>query len=305
MEDKKIVVTGGTGLLGMALKQIMPEAFYVSSKQYNLTIEDKSHNLFYDLAPTHIIHLAATVSGIQDNIIRPFSHFTDNVLMNTHLIEYSEKRGVRRFIGMLSTCAYQDNSPVYPLTEEMIFDGKPAATNFSYGFAKRGMAVQIEACNKQYGTEYQYMIPCNLYGDHDKYDDGRSHYVAALIKKIHTAKANGHKSITLFGTGKPLRQFIYAGDVAKIIKHFIENDITENINIASDETYTIHEIAQIALMACDAEYLKIEYDSLKPDGQFRKDCSNKKLKDLMPGFEFTSLFEGIKKTYEFYKLKQA
>ncbi len=298
---KKILVTGGTGLIGRALQEIMPDAIYLSSKDCDLTRQHEVINLFFKNQFTHVVHLAATVSGIEDNMKRPYSHYTENVLMNTILLEQARKSVVKCFIGILSTCAYQDESEIYPLTEEMIFNGKPPAPNFPYGIAKRAMAVQIEACNKEFGTNYQYMIPCNIYGRHDKYNPDRSHYVGALIKKIFDAKISKSDNITLFGSGNPLRQFIYADDVAKVIKYFIDNDITTSVNVANDEVYSIDKIARIALNACDAKDINIIYDKDRPDGQFRKDCSNEKLKKLMPELKFTPLEEGIKKTYEFYK----
>lgn len=300
---KNILVTGGTGLIGKALKEIMPDAIYVGSSNYDLRIENDVERLMYTENPDIIIHLAALVSGIADNIKRPADHFTDNILMNTHIINEARRNGTIRFIGILSTCAYADSNKSYPIDEIDIYDGVPTPTNFSYGMAKRMMAVQIEATNKQYGTSYQYMIPCNIYGENDNFSNDRSHFVAALISKIYKAKVEGKDSITLMGNGTSLRQFIYVNDVAKIIKYFIDNDITENVNICNDEVYSIDAIAKIALQACNAEYLKIVYDTTKPNGQFRKDASNEKLKSLIPQIQFTPLFEGIKKTYTHYAKK--
>ncbi len=186
------------------------------------------------------------------------------------------------------------------MTEDQLHESQPTKTNFSYGYAKRMMAVAIEASNKQYGTKYQYVIPCNIYGSGDKYDDNRSHYIAALIKKIHEAKKSCRDHISLFGTGSPIRQFMYSHDFALALKHFIENDITENVNVCPNFSYTINEIANIALVACDAQHLKIKYDHDKPDGQYRKDASNEKFKQIMPEFNFTPLLQGIRKTYSEY-----
>jgi GDP-L-fucose synthase len=160
------------------------------------------------------------------------------------------------------------------------------------------MATHIEMCNKQYGTKYNYLIPCNLYGFYDKYDPGRSHYVAALIKKLHEAT----EELTLFGTGKPLRQFMYAGDFAHIIKEIIEKDITESFNVATPEVKTIREIAEIAMEAT-GKILPITFDLSKPDGQYRKDVSIEKFRKHFPEFKFTSLKEGILRTYGHYIVK--
>jgi len=294
----KIIITGGSGMVGRFLKEIIPEATYLSSKDYNLTIERGVTKMYFEHKPDIVVHLAAKVGGIIDNINKPAEYFTDNVLMNTNLVDYAYRNNVGKFIGILSTCIYPDKVEKYPMNENDLHTGPPTSTNFSYGYAKRTLAVQIDAYNKQYGTKYNYLIPCNLYGEYDKYGEN-SHFVAALIKKIIEAKLKNKNHIELFGTGAPLRQFMYAKDLAKIIKLVIDNDCYENFNVSTLENYSINEIAKIALKACDAENLEIKYDSNKPDGQFRKDVSTKKFEELFPKFEFTSLYDGIKKTYNF------
>jgi GDP-L-fucose synthase len=176
--------------------------------------------------------------------------------------------------------------------------GPPTKTNFSYGYAKRSLAVQIDSYNQQYQTKYQYLIPCNLYGEYDKYGDN-SHFVAALIKKIHLAKISNQKEITLFGDGTPLRQFLHSDDLAYIIKYCLDNNIYDNMNVAINENLSISEMAQIALKACDAEYIKIEYDTTKPKGQYRKDVSVNLLKEKIPSFNPIDLYNGVKKTYSY------
>jgi GDP-L-fucose synthase len=173
---------------------------------------------------------------------------------------------------------------------------KKTPTNFSYGYAKRSLAVQIDAYNRQYGTKYQYLTPCNLYGEHDKFGEN-SHFVAALIKKIHHAKVFGEDKITLFGTGTPLRQFMHSDDLAKIIKRCIDDEIYDSFNVATEQNVSIDDIARTALRACDATDIKIEYDSSKPDGQFRKDVSTDKMKSILPDFKPTRLYHGIASTY--------
>lgn len=294
--DKKIVVTGGSGMVGRSLQKILPDATYISSSNYDLTIRGEIMSLIYGYRPEIVIHLAAKVGGIIDNINKPAEYFTDNIMMNTMLIDECIKAGVKRFIGILSTCIYPDLVQTYPMGEEMLHEGPPTITNFSYGYAKRAMAVQIEATNRQYGSKYQYLTPCNLYGEFDKYGEN-SHFVAALLKKIILAKRNGDDSITLFGTGKPLRQFMLADDLAWVIKKVIDYNIYESMNVATREVFSIDEIARIALKACDAEDLKIVYDSTKPDGQYRKDVHIGKLKAFIPEFEETSLYTGIRMTY--------
>jgi GDP-L-fucose synthase len=294
----KILITGGSGMVGKSLKQYLPNAVYISSKDYDLTSENDVNKMFEILKPDVIIHLAAKVGGIIDNIAKPAEYFDDNVLMNTLLLKYSLKYNVTRFIGILSTCVYPNEVKNYPMVESDLHLGPPAKTNFSYGYAKRLLAVQIDAYNQQYNTKYQYLIPCNLYGEHDKYGDN-SHFVAALIKKIHNAKVNNHNAITLFGDGTPLRQFMHSDDLAYIIWHCLENNIYDNMNVATLENLSISEMVEIAVQSCDIDNIKIEYDISKPNGQYRKDVSIDLLKEKIPSFNPIKLGEGIKKTYNY------
>lgn len=296
----RILVTGGSGLVGNYLKKYLPEAIYISSKDYDLTTEKGVKEMFLKYKPTVVIHLAAKVGGIIDNINKPAEYFTENVLMNTLMVNYSKRMGVERFIGILSTCIYPDVMDSYPMKEEDLHSGPPTLTNFSYGYAKRSLAVQIESYNKQYNTKYQYLIPCNLYGVGDKDHESNSHFITSLVKKIFDAKQNNKKSITLFGNGSPLRQFMFANDFAKIIHYVITNEIYDSFNVAGNENLTIKDMVNIALNSCDAEHLVINWDLSKPNGQHRKDVSIEKLKYLLPNFSPLNLSEGIKLVYKSY-----
>ena len=296
--DKNIIITGGSGMVGKGMKKYYPNATYISSKEYDLTDQEDVRNMIRYHKPDVIIHLAARVGGIMANIEQPSDYYDDNVLMNTMLINESRKAGVERFIAVLSTCIYPDIllEGNYPMKEEVMHDGAPTPTNFSYGYAKRSMAVQIDACNKQYGTNYQYLIPCNLYGFGDKAGDN-AHFIGALMEKVHNAKINGDDHIMLWGTGFPLRQFMLTDDFCQIIYKCVEENVYESMNVAIEENLTIHKMAETALKAMDAEHLEIKFDSSKPDGQYRKDVSIEKLKKQFPDWKATSLEEGIKRTY--------
>lgn len=291
----RIVVTGGSGLVGKHLQEILPEAFYLSSKDCDLTDIEKVRWMISSYTPDIVIYLAARVGGIQDNIKYPADYFDDNILINTNIVKVCKEYNVKRFIGILSTCIYPSVVDNYPMTEEDLFIGPPPSSNFSYGYAKRCLAVQIDAYNKQFGTKYNYLIPCNLYGDYDNlHNENKMHFITALLNKIRNSQDN---SLHLLGTGKPLRQFMYAGDLAKIIKLVIENNITESFNVAPDFNYSIDEMAKIALEVTDKDY-NIIYNRPELDGQYRKDVSNKKLLELFPDFKFTQLKEGLKKVYD-------
>ena len=297
-----LLVTGGSGLVGNALKKINPNAIYVSSKDYDLTKEDQVKKMYEKYKPDQVIHLAAKVGGIFKNMNYPADLLYQNLLMNTFVVHYAYKNNVKKFIGILSNCSYPDVSKAYPAKEEYFFDGPPQKTNFAYAYSKRTLGVQIQSYRKQYGCNFLDVIPCNLYGPHDNFDEKGSHFVAALIKKIHEAKEGKKDAIQLFGTGKPLRQYMYSEDLAKILKKLLEEyDGGGPINIAPQgQNPSIAEIAQIALDAMDADNIKINFDKNSPDGQFRKDIDTKKLQKIIGSFSFTPLKKGIKKTYEWY-----
>tara|TARA_R100000951_G_scaffold112169_2_gene112109 strand:+ start:827 stop:1720 length:894 start_codon:yes stop_codon:yes gene_type:complete len=293
----KILVTGGSGMVGRSLQKIIPKADYYSSTDLNL-LNEKSVELHmkqknYDV----VIHLAAKVGGIIDNINNPADYFEENLIMNTNILKWSKNSGVKRFIGILSTCIYPDTVEEYPMKEDMLHKGPPTPTNFSYGYAKRCLAVQIDSYNKQYGTKYQYLTPCNLYGENDKFGEN-SHFIAALLKKIVVMEQSGSKTLELFGTGKPLRQFMYSDDLAWVIKECLDKNIYDSFNVATEENLSIKEMAEISLLSCGLKNIKLVFDETKPDGQYRKDVSIERLKGLLPNFKTLSLSEGIKKVYD-------
>ena len=289
-----ILVTGGSGLVGKHLQDIIPDATYISSKDFDLTNMDRVEEMMDFYNPSVVIHLAARVGGLLDNMNHPVDYLEENILMNTNVIKACYKYDVEKVVGILSTCIYPDIVDTYPMKEEDMFNGAPPIGNFQYAMSKRCLASQIEAYNKQYEKKWSCLIPCNLYGEYDKYEEHHSHFVSALIKKIHEAE----DSIELWGTGKPLRQFMYGGDLAKVIKYVIENDVVGNFNVAPKEVYTINEMAEIGIRSCNKEHLDIKYDNSKPDGQYRKDVDSSKLLSILGNFQFTTLGDGIRRVYD-------
>ena len=290
----RILVTGGSGLVGKHLKDILSDAVYISSKDYDLTDLQQVRDMMNEYEPNIVVHLAARVGGIVDNMNYPVEYLEENVLMNTNVLKACHEFDVEKVIAILSTCIYPDVVETYPMKEDDLFNGPPTPTNFSYGFAKRCMAAHIDSYIKQYDKKWSYLIPCNLYGEYDKYEEHHSHFVSALIKKIYEAE----DSIELWGTGKPLRQFMYGGDLARVITYMIYNDIVGNFNVAPEWVHSINELAEIGKKACGKEKLTVNYDNTKPDGQFRKDVDSSKLLSVLKEFEFTSLERGIKKVYD-------
>ena len=289
-----ILVTGGNGLVGRHLNDILPEALYVSSKDYDLIDRYQTDVMLDFYKPNVVINLAAKVGGILDNMNNPVQYLEENTLINTNLLRSCYNHDVDKVISMGSTCMYPDVLDEYPMKEDSIFDGSPPTENFAYAMSKRVMATQIDSYVKEYNKNWSYLIPCNLYGEYDKYEEHHSHFVSALIKKIYEAE----NDVEIWGTGKPLRQFMYAGDLARVIKYIIENNIKGNFNVAPNYVHSIEEITKIGLKACSKEDLKINYNNTKPDGQYRKDVDSSKLMSVLKDFEFTSLEEGIRRVYD-------
>jgi GDP-L-fucose synthase len=291
-----ILVTGGTGLVGKYLQQYIKDGIYLGSRDYDLTKEDQVIAMYEKYRPSVVIHLAAKVGGIMDNIAYPFEYYEDNLLMNTFMVKYARLFKVDKFVGALSSCIYPDVVKRYPLTEQDLHKDLPNANNFGYGYAKRVLGCHIDIAKKQ-GLNYSYIIPSNLYGEFEHGDVSRKHFVGALLEKIHVAKQQANDSITLFGDGTPLRQFTFAKDIAEILDLIIRDDIRENLNVSTPSNFSIDFMAREALEATDAQDIRIIYDTSKPNGQMRKDIDTAKFKNIFSNYEFTPYIKGIKQTY--------
>lgn len=297
----KIYITGGNSMIGQNLQKIMPNAIYsMGRKSIDLCQHDFSTEL-QQHKPDVVIHLAARVGGLQDNMAHALDYLTQNLEMNLNVLKACTHYQASRVITVLSSCIFPNTSPHYPMQEEDLHNGAPAKSNFGYAIAKRTMAAHIDLIKQYHALPYSYITPCNLYGIGDKYQPGKAHYVADLIRKIHDAKTTGQKEIRLLGDGTPRRQFMYAGDVAQVIKMCVEQNITESFNLAPNGSFTIKEIAEFTLNAMDAHDIKIVFDNdTNMNGQYRKDISNTKLKNIFPEFKFVELTEGIKMAYNSY-----
>ena len=289
-----ILVTGGSGLVGKHLKEVLPDAVYISSRDFDLMDINRVDDMMDFFKPKVVVHLAARVGNLIDNMTYPVEYLEQNVIMASNVLRKCHEYNTDRVIAMLSTCIYPDVVKKYPMVEEYLFNGPPPPTNFSYGIAKRCIATQIDSYVKQYKKKWSYLIPCNLYGEHDKYGEHHSHFVSALIKKIYESD----EVLSLWGTGKPLRQFMYATDLARVIKYVIDNDINDNFNVAPDYVHSIEEITKIGMESCGKGNLEITYDNTKPDGQYRKDVDSSKLLNILEDFEFTPLGDGIRRVYD-------
>tara|TARA_Y100000034_G_C6900711_1_gene416532 strand:- start:1409 stop:2299 length:891 start_codon:yes stop_codon:yes gene_type:complete len=294
----KVLVTGGSGFLGQRLKIYKPDWYYLSSRDCDLTNSIATSELFQDVKPSAVLHLAARVGGIKDNVMNQGEYYYQNVMINTNVIHQAYLNGVNRLLAALSTCAYPDNLSHYPFTEEDFLQGPPTYTNFSYGYTKRMLHIQCQAYRRQYGVNYSTFCPTNIYGSGDHFDSLSSHFVAALITKV--AKAKDGDTIELWGTGAPLRQQLYVDDLCEIIPLLLEKHNTiEPLIVAPNENLSIAEMSAL-LKSQVHKNIKIIYNN-NLDGQFRKDGSNEKLKELIGNYKFTKFKEGVLKTYNEYE----
>jgi len=297
----KIFISGSSGMLGKELASIMPDAFCPSSEELDLTDQKKVEKYFKQNKFDFVVHLAAYTGNLHDSKLHQTLFFEKNVLMNTLIVKYAYESGVENFLGILSNTVYSDAIKRFPLKENQIHDGSPHKDLLSYAFAKRALAVLLDGYKDTFGLNYNYLIPCNLYGLVSKKNEKRSQFINDLIFKIIDAKREKRKSINLFGDGTPMRQFMLASDFAEIINIYIKSNINSSFNVAPDFNLSIKEITSVALEATDSKDFKVKFDSSMPNGQLRKDLSIKNFKKEIEDFSFTPLSEGIKKIYDYYR----
>jgi GDP-L-fucose synthase len=295
MVNKKILVTGGSGLVGSEFDNFLK----INSKDCDLTNQKEIKNLLLSVNPTHIIHTAGHVGGLGANMNNLGEFFYRNILINTNLIHESYHYGVKKVLSFLSTCIFPDDVD-YPLTEDKIHSGPPHDSNFAYAYAKRMVDIQNKAYNKSYGTKYFSVIPTNIYGPNDNYNLKNGHVLPSLIHKVYLAKKE-NKNLEVWGTGKPLREFIYSKDVAKICENLIFNYEDEKPIILSNSIEI--SIEELVITICDIMKFKnnIVWDKSKPDGQYRKPTDNTYLKSIVPNFKFTPLIDGLEETIHFFE----
>ncbi|MCH2044145.1 MAG: GDP-L-fucose synthase [Saprospiraceae bacterium] len=291
----KRLVTGGTGMVGSMIDADLK----IGRKDCDLTNWQEVNAFFEKHKPEEVIHCAAKVGGIWGNMHYKGDFFRDNILMNTHIIEAARLHGVKRLVAFLSTCVFPDDVE-YPLTEQKIHLGKPHTSNDAYAYAKRMTDIQIRAYREQYDVQYTSVIPTNIYGPRDLFDLKNGHVVPSLIHRCYLARENG-QDLEVWGSGTPLREFIYSEDVARLSEWALENyNEAEPIIFSTSAENSIKELVEMIVELLHFKG-KLIWLSDKPDGQFRKPSDNSKLKAYLPDFEFTPLYEGLKKTIEWFE----
>jgi len=289
----KILVTGGKGLVGSAIN-----ADIKIGREFDLTSQIETNMAFELHKPTHVIHCAGKVGGVGSNMKYKGEFFYDNIMINTNVIESCRKHNIEKLLAFLSTCIFPDNVE-YPLNEKKIHIGPPHTSNDAYAYAKRMSDIQIRAYKEQYGLNYTSVIPTNIYGINDNFSLENGHVIPMLMHKLYLAQKNNTDFI-VWGSGKPLREFIYSKDIAKLSEWAIENyNEIEPIIFTNSQEISIMNLVDLLVKEFNFKG-KVVFDSTKPDGQFRKPSDNSKLKSYLPDFQFTSIEIGIKETVKWF-----
>ena len=304
MTKTKILLTGGNGMVGRnILEHKAIREFNVlapSSRDLNLSDYNAVKDYLSIHKPDLIIHAAGKVGGIQANMREPVSFLLDNLDIGRNVVVAAHQAGIERLINLGSSCMYPRNHPE-PLCEELVLKGELEPTNEGYALAKIVTARLCEYIMRE-DSRYQYktLIPCNLYGRHDKFDPVHSHLLPAIIHKVHQAKVNSQQFVEIWGVGTARREFMYAGDLADAVLRAINNfeTLPTYMNIGLGHDFTINEYYQAAaeVMGYTGSFL---HDTTKPVGMARKLVSINRQQAW--GWSAQSdLRTGVEKAYEFY-----
>jgi len=298
---QRVLVTGGSGLVGKALQQVVASAenwTFLRSADGDLRSLQETQQIFERYKPTHVIHLAAIVGGLFHNMAAGADFFDGNMRMALNVYKCAHAAGVQKLVSCLSTCIFPDEicRSETPIDETMVHAGPPHPSNEGYAYAKRMLDVLNRAYARQHGRQYTSVVPTNIYGPHDNFHLEHGHVIPALIHK-----ASISPKLVVAGTGTPLRQFIYSEDLAKLLVWTLEHYDSIEPLILSVPPESKVSIGDVAQLIADEFGIEIEYDPTKADGQHRKTANNSKLMTLMPHFEFTPIEEGITKTVRWFK----
>ena len=300
----KILLTGASGFLGQSvLEKLLNSGYrdivYPRSYQYDLVDNNQVETLFKRNKPDRVIHLAADVGGIGANMKNPASFFYNNICMGINLIHNCYLFNVKHFTFVSTVCSYPKFCEA-PFREESIWNGYPEETNAPYGIAKKSVMVMLQSYKAQYGLDGCCLVPTNLYGPRDNFDDSKSHVIPALIKKFIKAKESGAKEVVCWGTGKATREFLYVDDAAEAIVRGMEkiNDPSP-INLGSGYEISIGDLVQKIgeFVGYEGE---IVWDTSKPDGQPKRFLDTSRAKRLLDWEANTVFDDGLKNTIKWY-----
>lgn len=299
-KDSKIYVAGHAGMVGSAICRRLKAENYVnictkSHKELDLTRQSEVEDFFAIEKPEYVFLAAAKVGGIIANSRHGADFMYDNMILEMNVIHSAWKNGCKKLMFLGSSCIYPRLAP-QPMKEDCLLTSSLEKTNEAYALAKISGLKYCEYLNVQYGTDYISVMPTNLYGPNDNYHPEHSHVLPALIRRFHEAKVSGAKEVVCWGTGAPLREFLYVDDLADACVFLMNNySGNETVNLGTGKELSIKQLTE--LVAKVVGYTgKISWDSTKPDGTPRKLLDVSKLSSL--GWHYkTELEDGIRLTY--------
>ena len=299
----KIYIAGHKGMVGSAIWRLLAQKGYTNiigrtSKELDLKNQTDVQAFFKTHTPEVVIDAAAKVGGILANNEYPYQFLMENMQIQNNLIDTAFGQGVEKFIFLGSSCIYPKLAP-QPLKEQYLLTDSLEPTNQWYAIAKITGVMACKAIREQFNKNYVSLMPTNLYGTHDNFDLQTSHVLPAMLRKFHQAKVNNNAPVTLWGSGTPMREFLFVDDMAKAVVYALENKLPEYLyNVGSGKDVTIKELAQ-TIQKVLGHQGEIIWDTSKPDGTPRKLLDVSKLKEM--GWEYTTeLEEGIEKTYAWF-----
>ena len=302
-KNTKIYIAGHTGMVGSAVWRILESKGYSNlvgktSAELDLRNQQAVLDFYNHEKPEVVIDAAAKVGGILANNDFPYQFLMENMQIQNNLIDSAHKTGINKFIFLGSSCIYPKFAP-QPLKEEYLLTDSLEPTNQWYAIAKITGVKACQALRKQFGKDYVSLMPTNLYGSFDNFDLQSSHVLPAMIRKFHEAKINNNAPVTLWGSGTPMREFLFVDDMAEAVVFALENDLPEYLyNIGTGKDITIKELAE-TIQNVTGHQGDILWDSSKPNGTPRKLMDVSKMKEV--GWQYaTELEGGIKKTYQWY-----
>jgi GDP-L-fucose synthase len=301
--NSKIYIAGHNGMVGSAIWRTLERKGYThllgkSSSELDLRNQIAVRDFLAQEKPDVIIDAAARVGGILANNDYPYQFLMENMQIQNNLIDSALQLGVEKFIFLGSSCIYPKLAP-QPLKEEYLLTGELEPTNEWYAIAKITGVKACQAIRKQFGKDYVSLMPTNLYGTQDNFDLNTSHVLPAMMRKFHEAKENNHAPVSLWGSGTPMREFLFVDDMAEAVVFALENTLPDYLyNVGTGEDLTIKELAE-TIQKITGHQGEIVWDSSKPDGTPRKLMDISKMHEL--GWKHkVVLEEGIQKTYDWF-----
>lgn len=304
LHNRRVYIAGINGMVGSAIARRLKkrqdiDVLGLSSTELDLLDQKKTYESLLPLKIDVLIMAAAKVGGIKSNSDFPVDFINNNLSIQLNLLQAAHELGIKRVLFLGSSCIYPRNCP-QPIKEDYLFSGKLEETNKAYATAKIAGIAQIQAYREQYGLDWVSAMPCNLYGIGDYFNEERGHVIPSLIQRFHTAVENNLEQITVWGSGNPVREFLYVDDFAAAVEILLEKyNGDSHINIGTGTEISIKTLVDLVARITDYKG-EVNWDISKPDGTPRKVLDNSKIHNL--GWEpITHLGKGLELTYSWYR----